>query len=101
MLSEINHEEITCEIEFQDPQETKLLKIVGNINLSQIFDKKIPFIIVENRIKVDTSWKIVHSLINKKDVEKITFFAPECFICVNKYDLGSYLSIPSQAAQDS
>jgi hypothetical protein len=90
---------IVCEIEFNDSQMNNPMRVVGRVLLSQIFDKKNSWITLVNKCQQDEKWSTQESLIHKPDIIKITFLSANCYISINKRDLGTYSSSIPQASE--
>jgi len=91
---------IRCEVEFIEPQTKKELSIIGEISISQLFEKNSSWLSVENKVQQEKGWITVKSLIYKPDIEKITFLSPVCYISFNKKDLSVHKSLLSEPIKD-
>lgn len=91
---------IRCEVKLREPQTERDISIIGKVGISQLFNRNNSWISVEATVRQQESWKTVESLIYKPDIEKITFLSSECYISVNKGDLGLHFSILSEHLKD-
>jgi len=90
-----------CQVEFYDSNLNKKESIIGEVYLGQLFNKQNSWITVETKSQQGTNWVVHQSIIPKSDIEKITFFSAECYVSVNKQDLGLYLSVLPHIAQET
>jgi len=86
---------IICTIEVREEESSKPITVIGEVSSTQLFDKENAWISMRTKVQQESGWKTAESIIYKPSIEKITFLAEECYISLNKEELGLYLSIIS------